>query len=304
MLLDKDIQKLDMEIQTAISKAMNGNDPEMIIKIDDPKFNLEVYQQIISKVYAVTRHRVYQQIQKKIRATKAFGKGKKKDALSLSQSMNDSVLSNMSVAIGEEDLNDLIKDLDIEAIRVEVFRLYDINFGLDAQLALRKLQVLEAEDVVFQNYLECLKEAHDRFLSYIFQGHVFGKMQQNPMHSSDLNYGVPYEFNLILDELLDDNQRFMNEEEYKLQMNFSMNMSHSVAMHTPSHISQIQPEEPAQRMLTEVEENKDGQYEASSKTSEQASEGFDPNQIGPDQVGERPNEKPARPFPQVSDDED
>ena len=52
-----------------------------------------------------------------------------------------------------------------------------MKYGLDTTLALRKVQVLEVEDEVFQNYLECLKEAHDRFLSYIFQGHVYGKMQ-------------------------------------------------------------------------------------------------------------------------------
>jgi len=44
---------------------------------------------------------------------------------------------------------------------------------------------------MFQNYLECLKEAHDRFLTYIFQAYKFQKMEQNPMHSKDLNHGVP-----------------------------------------------------------------------------------------------------------------
>ena len=100
--------------------------------------------------------------------------------------MNDSMMSTNSLAIGEDDLTNLIRDLDIESINREVFVLYDIQFGLDTTLALRKVQVLEAEDEVFQNYLECLKEAHDRFLSYIFQGSVFGKMQQNPIHSTDL----------------------------------------------------------------------------------------------------------------------
>jgi len=139
--------------------------------------------------------------------------------------MNDSVLSTASLAIGEEDVILLIRDLDIEAINSEVFKLYGINYGLDTTLALRKVQVLEAEDEVFQNYLECLKEAHDRFLSYIFQGNVFGKMQQNPMHSTDLQFGVPWEFNAILDELLDGNgtaSGIVNEEEYKMQMNLSM----------------------------------------------------------------------------------
>ena len=79
-----------------------------------------------------------------------------------------------------------MKDLEIETINRDVFDLYQIKYGHDTTLALRKVQVLEADDQVFQNYLECLKEAHDRFLSYIFQGNTFGKMQQNPMHSTDL----------------------------------------------------------------------------------------------------------------------
>lgn len=82
--------------------------------------------------------------------------------------LNDSDISSKSLVMGEEDLQDLINELDIEAIRREVFSLYDIRFGLDTQLALRKVQVYEAEDVMFQNYLGCLKEAHERFLGYIF----------------------------------------------------------------------------------------------------------------------------------------
>ena len=87
------------------------------------------------------------------------------------------MISTNSLAIGDDDLTSLIKELDIEVINREVFNLYDIQYGLDTTLALRKVQVLEAEDEVFQNYLEYLKEAHDRFLSYILQGNVFGKMQ-------------------------------------------------------------------------------------------------------------------------------
>ena len=42
-------------------------------------------------------------------------------------------------------------------------------------------------------------------------------MSQNPMHSTDLQYGVPWEFNSILDELLDGNVGGMvNEEEYNM----------------------------------------------------------------------------------------
>lgn len=80
------------------------------------------------------------------------------------------------MAIGEDELTRLITDLDIDDINQEVFKLYGIQYGLDTTLALRKVQMLEQSDTVFMNYLDCLKEAHDRFLSYIFQGYVFNKM--------------------------------------------------------------------------------------------------------------------------------
>ena len=118
--------------------------------------------------------------------------------------------------IDQNDLDELIKELDIEQIRREVFTLYDIKYGLDTQLALRKMQVLECQHIDFQNYLECLDEAHDRFLSFIFQGRVFNKMQQNPLHSLDLNHGVPQEFNIILNDLLDDNAE-LGAEDYAMQ---------------------------------------------------------------------------------------
>jgi hypothetical protein len=35
------------------------------------------------------------------------------------------------VVIGQEDLDELVKELDVEAIRREVFTLYDIKYGLD-----------------------------------------------------------------------------------------------------------------------------------------------------------------------------
>ena len=60
--MDRDIQVLDLEINTAINKAMNGNDPEIIIALDDPNLTLDVYQQIIHKVYSVVRFRIYNEI--------------------------------------------------------------------------------------------------------------------------------------------------------------------------------------------------------------------------------------------------
>lgn len=112
---------------------MNGSDPELVITLEDQKLNLDTYQQIINKVYSVIRYKVYHEIQKKIRASKMMNRQKS------NPNMNDSVLSGTSLAIGEEDLTNLIKDLDIEAINRDVFNLYDISYGLDTTLALRKV---------------------------------------------------------------------------------------------------------------------------------------------------------------------
>ena len=39
----------------------------------------------------------------------------------------------------EDELKDLVMDMDVENVRVDVFKLYEVNPGLDAQLSLRKL---------------------------------------------------------------------------------------------------------------------------------------------------------------------
>ena len=41
---------------------MHGSDPELVITLDDPKLNLDTYQQIVDKVYSVIRYKVYHQI--------------------------------------------------------------------------------------------------------------------------------------------------------------------------------------------------------------------------------------------------
>ena len=40
--------------------------------------------------------------------------------------------------VDQYEIQELINELDIEAIRIEVFEVYGINYGLDTQLALRK----------------------------------------------------------------------------------------------------------------------------------------------------------------------
>ena len=40
-MLDRDIQALHLQIETAINKALNGSDPELVINLDDPKLVFE-----------------------------------------------------------------------------------------------------------------------------------------------------------------------------------------------------------------------------------------------------------------------
>ena len=84
-----------------------------------------------------------------------------------------------------------------------MFILYDVSYGLDAQLALRKVEVLRVEDLMFQNYLKCQNEAHNQFLTFFFKGNTYKEMELDPFSSKDLNHGVPPFYNSMLDELLD-----------------------------------------------------------------------------------------------------
>ena len=69
VFVSKDIQRLNLEIETSIQRAQVGGDPELLIQIDDSRLNLEVYQQIMCKLYAVIRYKIYQKIKLK-QATK------------------------------------------------------------------------------------------------------------------------------------------------------------------------------------------------------------------------------------------
>ena len=122
-----------MQINTAINKAMNGSDPEIVIQLDDTKLNLDSYQQIVHKVYSVIRYKVYHEIQRKVRAAKSNNRQRS------NPNMNDSMMSTQSLAIGEDDLTMMIKDLDIDNINRDVFDLYEISYGLDPTLAMRKI---------------------------------------------------------------------------------------------------------------------------------------------------------------------
>ena len=67
------------------------------------------------------------------------------------------------------------------------------------------------------NYLDNLSKAHEIMLSKILTGRKFNKMMQQPLHSKDMQYGVPLEFNIILDSLLDPKHAEPAEQTMKSQ---------------------------------------------------------------------------------------
>jgi hypothetical protein len=56
------VQSINDEITMAIEKAINGEDPDLQLKLDDDKLDLDSYKQIVTKIYAVIRFRLYQKI--------------------------------------------------------------------------------------------------------------------------------------------------------------------------------------------------------------------------------------------------
>ena len=87
------------------------------------------------------------------------------------------IANQCEVVIEDHDVDNLVREIDTEWIRKEVFKLYDVNYGLDTQLALRKVQILEGQDPMLLNYIACLEEAHSRFLAMIEQGLEHPKME-------------------------------------------------------------------------------------------------------------------------------
>ena len=111
VLVSNEIKLLDLEIKTSIARAIEGNNPDLLIQLDDVKLNLDVYQQIMSKVYAGIRYQVYQRIKTKLK--NSHDRRSKSDYIARQKEDNDIAL----LIVDADDIQDLIKELDIEAIR-------------------------------------------------------------------------------------------------------------------------------------------------------------------------------------------
>jgi len=62
MLVSKEVYNTYNEIQEAIQKALNGEEPDLKVTMEDEKLNLDSYKQIVTKIYAMIRFKLYQKI--------------------------------------------------------------------------------------------------------------------------------------------------------------------------------------------------------------------------------------------------
>ena len=111
LVIAPEVQSINDEINNAIEKSINGEEPELNLKLDDEKLDFDSYKQIVTKIYAVIRHRLYLKIKAKLK----------------------------NGSLGEMELRECVRDLDIESVRQDVFKLYEISYGRDTQLSLRKV---------------------------------------------------------------------------------------------------------------------------------------------------------------------
>jgi hypothetical protein len=91
------------------------------------------------KLYAVIRYKIYQKIKVKQQKTKSPNTSVLTKDNSIAEEDNS---VNESQLLNDDDVKDFIKELDVEAISKDVFRLFDVKTGLDTKLSLRKVQVL------------------------------------------------------------------------------------------------------------------------------------------------------------------
>jgi hypothetical protein len=99
-------------------------------------------------------------------------------------------------------------ETDMERVREGVFRLVGVATGLDTELSLRRVNVLEGGDESLMDYLGMLEVAHQNFLEIILCGHRFRKMEENPVKSTDAYYGVPKLYIDMFQELLENTQQY------------------------------------------------------------------------------------------------
>jgi hypothetical protein len=131
----------------------------------------------------------------------------------LNKMLEHSNIEQIGRLIEEETILKLAEDLDFSQIYKEVFQLYDLKWDKDLDDILLTMKKLEfhftlrstLDNKSFKDYMTCLRDAHNQML-YLIQDprNHFPIMEENPMHSQDVLYGVPSTFKDILAEVINE----------------------------------------------------------------------------------------------------
>jgi hypothetical protein len=109
--------------------------------------------------------------------------------------------------VTDEDILEFAKHLDFNHIYDRVCKLLEVAYEHTASLAVKKMEFKflheEPKDEEFISYLECLTEAHNQMLFYVYDpNNNYKEMNYDPLENANMMHGVPDLYREILAEVL------------------------------------------------------------------------------------------------------
>ena len=120
--------------------------------------------------------------------------------------------------LDEDEIVQCVSNINQERDLIEVFQLYDVPWNLDVFLTLRKMEYVclkkEPIDEDYISFIECINEAHSRMLESICTSPraFFVEMDQNPIISRNVLYGIPSNFQQIMNDIIINYKMFSEED--------------------------------------------------------------------------------------------
>lgn len=127
----------------------------------------------------------------------------------------ESIDETMVKLVDQDTIVELAQQLDYEQNYKAVFKLFGVRWNEqlnDIVLSMKKLDYIfqhkqtacSLQTQNFKKYVECLTEAHNQMLFLIQDPrNVYPIMEENPLHSQDVLYGVPSAFKDILQDVVE-----------------------------------------------------------------------------------------------------
>lgn len=192
------------------------------INIDAHKVDRELYKKIISKFFACIRYQMYAKIKKYWTENKdaiipEFER-RRAEARAREPQEDESAIEDLPHnPIQEEQILQIAQEIDMNNLKKQVIDLFNVDYSFTPDVALffQKMEYVFQKtpplNEDFLNYIDCLTTAQNEMLELIYDPrNKFVAMEENPIDSKDLMYGVPREFKDIFDEVTQTFQQSMS----------------------------------------------------------------------------------------------